>query len=46
MIGAIEWCQSLYHEPVSVNCVQFTADIERIIAGMANGNIWVSIIYR
>ena len=44
IIGTMEWCQSLYRDPVSVNCVQFTPDTRRVIAGMANGSISVCII--
>jgi len=45
MTGAAEWCQSLHRDPLSVNCVQFTADAKRIIAGTANGNISVCIVH-
>ena len=43
-IGVMEWCWSLYPDPVSVTCIQFTPDTERVIAGMANGNVLVCII--
>ena len=45
MTGSTEWCQLLHHDPFSVNCVQFTADGMRIIAGTANGNVSVCIIH-
>jgi len=46
VIGVVDWCHSLYRDPVSVSCVQFTTDTKRIIAGMANGSISVCIIHR
>jgi len=44
LVGVMEWCQSLYHDPVSVTCVHFTPDAKHVIVGMANGNVLVCII--
>jgi len=46
LTGAVEWSRSLSHDPVSVNCVRFTSDSKRVVAGMANGSVTVCVIHR
>ena len=44
MTGAMEWSQSLSRDPVSIICIQFTADPDTVIAGSADGSISVCIL--